>query len=363
MVNDVKQKLKRVRALISEQRIDGILFTSQKNFSWLTCGRGNVNIATENAVAYILVTKSSTVLIVNNVEVNRILEEEVKFQFDQIEVFPWYDFPSFNSILSKLSSTDNIQTDVTLENEVAALRSVLTDEEVKRLYITGEDTAIAIERTAFEIMRGESEFEIAANLAKQCIKREIEPIVCLVAVDERIYTRKHPLPTAKCLDQYAMLVVCGRRNGLIVSATRLIHFNQPSKDLLRRHHSVLEIDSALIMNTVPGKTYGDLFQVMKNTYQNVGFVNEWKNHHQGGLSGYQTRERLLLPHDTSHKVLQNQIYAWNPSVPGAKSEDTIITENQGPKIVSITGDFPVVNILFEERDILRPDILIRQTSY
>jgi Xaa-Pro aminopeptidase len=355
-MQDFQNKLQHVHKLIREESIDGILFTQQKNVSWLTGGRSFVNTASEKAVASILVTPTSNCLIVSNIEVERLMDEEVKCKFDHIEVYPWYEPARIDEIVAKEGT---IQTDVTLEHKLMSLRTVLISEGELQLRELGKDTAAAIERTVFELKQGETEYEIAARLAKKCIEREVEPIVNLVAVDDRVYSRRHPLPTSLALKDYAMLVVCGRRNGQVVSATRLVHFGTMPRGLVKRHRAVVNIDAVMIANTTQNASFSDLFQVMKQAYQEEGFSEEWKFHHQGGLSGYNTREQLLFPNDSNNRVLQGQVYAWNPSIAGVKSEDTIYIGENGPEIISYTGEFPMVEVEVEGKNILRPDILIR----
>jgi antitoxin VapB len=57
---------------------------------------------------------------------------------------------------------------------------------------------------------GMSEFEIAGLLSQAVESRGVQTIVNLIATDERIFSFRHPLPTSKKLQHYAMLIVCGR---------------------------------------------------------------------------------------------------------------------------------------------------------
>ena len=59
-------------------------------------------------------------------------------------------------------------------------------------------------------------------------------VVNLIATDERIFNFRHPLPTHKRLERYAMLVLCGRQRGLVCSITRLVHFGRLPDDLRRK---------------------------------------------------------------------------------------------------------------------------------
>jgi antitoxin VapB len=58
-----------------------------------------------------------------------------------------------------------------------------------------------------------SEVQISGLIAAQALDQGITPIMLLVGVDERIYRYRHPIPTQKQLERYAMLAICGRRWG------------------------------------------------------------------------------------------------------------------------------------------------------
>ena len=69
------------------------------------------------------------------------------------------------------------------------------------------------------------------------------------------------------------------------------------------------------------------------------------------------REIFATP-STPHVLEENQALAWNPSITGTKSEDTIIVGEDGPEILSQTGSWPTVEVEIEGRRVRRPAILV-----
>ena len=54
-----------------------------------------------------------------------------------------------------------------------------------------------------------------------------------------------------------------------------------------------------------------------------------------------------------------QAVAWNPSVPGAKSEDSLLVTDVGPEIATFgAGWGPMIDIAVEGATVERPDVLI-----
>jgi antitoxin VapB len=116
------------------------------------------------------------------------------------------------------------------------------------------------------------------------------------------------------------------------------------------------VDSALISATRPGVSIGQVFEHGVAAYASCGFPDEWQLHHQGGSAGYEPREIIASPGVTT-LVEKGQAFAWNPSITGVKSEDTIqIGENENEVITTIPG-WPVQEIEMDRQVFLRPAIL------
>ena len=60
---------------------------------------------------------------------------------------------------------------------------------------------------------------------------------------------------------------------------------------------------------------------------------------QGGPTGYEPRD-FLADFESDSPVEVHQAFAWNPSVTGAKSEDTTLAGNDGPEILTADACWP-----------------------
>lgn len=359
----MKPKLEQIRSMLVKRQLDAVRLTRQKNVSWLTGGRSHVNPLQEAACCQIVVTRDKCVLISNNIESRRLVEEEIgeadRACFDAVEQWPWHDPGSLQDILARHLENAAVMTDVELEAEFFALRTTFGAAEKKALEELGRLTAEAVEQAAFDVTPGDTEFKIAGRLAYRCYERELEPVVNLIAADERVWERRHPLPTGKAVSRYAMLVVCARKNGVIASATRLVHFGPVPEELRVRHRAVAEIDARIIDATRPGESLAGLYGKLRDFYREAGYPDEIDCHHQGGLTGCATRERLAMP-GASFTVAPGQLYAWNPSIAGVKSEDTILVLEDGHELLTHTGAWPMVEADAGGRVLRRPDILVRR---
>lgn len=306
-----------------------------------------------------MITQTSVYLVTNNIECERLIAEEGCDLFDDVRSYSWFEPNGATNILQSLIDRQQVVHESELDKELTALRTVLTPSDIESYAKLGRHAATVLEATCKNLKRGQTELEIAGELASNCLRVGMDPVVNLVAADERVYSRRHPLPTHKAIEGYVLLALGARCRGLVASLSRLVHFGEIPEDLKRRRSAVASVDSAYIGNIEPGTPLNFIFQKGQQEYENQGYADEWENHHQGGLTGYRSREQRVNS-DSEGDVRKGQAYAWNPAIQGAKSEDTILVGDSGCDILTRTGDFPETVFTVNGNKIPRPDILERR---
>lgn len=366
---NVERRVARVRALMEEHRLDGILLRKRRSFSWMTGGRDNhiVN-TTEEGVADLLILGDRLYCIASKMENARISEEELEGVACEWITPEWYD--GHDAVIARLTAGLKIGTDVhpvqvgglaggvCLQRPLAELSYVLDEEEIGAYRELALQAARAVESTCREIVPGMTEHQIHAHLAAKVIAQGINPHVILVATDERIFRYRHPIATAKPLERYAMVVLCAERGGLIANVTRFVHFGPLSDELKSNKQKLAEIDLAFNLSTRPGALVRDVLQHGLNAYRSVGYGEDWKYLHQGGPTGYSTREFLATP-GCEGVVRLHQAFAWNPAIRGIKSEDTILVLAEHNEFLTHTGEWEYIIMEKNDQTYRRPDILVR----
>ena len=242
-----------------------------------------------------------------------------------------------------------------LPGDFDRLRWTLTPQEIDRYRVLCSDTGAAVEAAAGSAEPGQTENDLAGELAGQLRRRGCVPWVLLVAGDERVEKFRHPLPTAKAVERYFMLVACAERGGLIAACTRLGSFVPVGAELAEKHRAVATVDTALISATKPGVTLGEIYAEAQAAYAAVGFADQWRLHHQGGSCGYLPREVIATPGEQT-VALQGQAFAWNPSITGTKSEDTILCLADGAEMLAGPTDWPTIRAQWKGAELDRPAI-------
>jgi antitoxin VapB len=370
---EAQEKRARIRAFMARNGLGALVLGRQNNFAWATGGGVNwVNTATDlGAASLVYAASGKAYALTQNIEVPRFENEEGLKELG-FEVVPhrwWEGNSAKQAVLEALLSGEGakVGADFPLEGAenlaplLARERWNLTSHEAQRFRELGRLACEALEIATAEVKPGMSEWEIAGRLAQECFSRSLLAPVTLVATDERIWQYRHPVPTSKKLEKYAMLVVCARNGGLIASCTRLVHFGALTPELAKRHAAVQRIDAVFNLATKPGAFISEVFKQGLAQYAREGFPDEWQLHHQGGATGYEARDYVGTP-DSSETALEWQAFAWNPSITGTKSEDTILVSNEkGIEILtqSPNSKWPSTNVEIEGLgDIRRPDILV-----
>jgi len=356
---DTKQE--RIRALLAGRELDALFLRRVSSFAWATCGAASyVNTAVTTGEAALLIAPTGRHLITNNIEATRLEgEERLVEQGWQFHVAPWYETPDTIAQLTRgltLGADGPVVGGVDLSSEIAHLRANLVPEEGERFRVLGKLCAEAMNGAIRAVRPGQTEYQIAALLAREAESRGAQAVVNLVATDQRIFDFRHPLPTDKELERYAMLVLCGRRWGLVCSITRLVHLGRLPHELRRKAEAVARVDATFLDATRPGQTLGQVFRRATAVYAETGFADEWQRHHQGGPAGYEPREYLAAPH-SEDSVLTGQVYAWNPSIAGTKSEDTILVTQDGPEVLTEIDGWPTLSAAAGDAEYARPAIL------
>jgi Xaa-Pro dipeptidase len=337
-----KRRRARLRELMDRRGLGAVVLRRPQNFAWYTCG-GNTRVeyVAPEGVADVVLTLEGKYVLASSIEAPR-MRDEVAPDLEVVE-FPWHDGPAtaLRDLVGKVELGADVELPqaANLSAELDRLRLRLDPDAVERLRRIGADLAAAMAEAAAAVEPGTSEHEAAASLAGACRKRGLAATVLLAATDERIRRYRHPIPTGARLERRCMLVASAQRGGLYANLTRIVHFEEPEPDIARRQAACEEILTRMREEaTRPGRTLVDAFDDCRRFYAESGFPDEWRLHHQGGITGYASREVIATPR-TEVPIEAGQAFAWNPSITGAKSEETFLLTGSGAEVItSLPGD-------------------------
>ena len=352
MTSELGQKLSRLRLMMAANNHDAVHLAQLGNLSWLLCGADMLSLINE-PVAEAIVTSKHVTVVASSIEQPRLEQEELPKGVELVYA-PWYDAQAKEKILADLlkgkvlSDTPGRGFDT---KDFWPMRVPLTIEEIERYRKMSREASEVFTEGLQMIEPGLTEHQVVGLLAEGLHAKGMQPVVMLAASDDRLEHYKHPLPSDKKIEKRFMSVTCVRKHGLITSLTRLVSFGETS-EYKKRYAKLLEVEKTILDYTQHGIIVSELFGELQAAYTKAGREEAWKDHHQGGPTGYNTRDFIATPTET-RMLVDGSAYAWNPSLPGVKVEDTILLLNDKLEILTEDPRWP----LRETGGRLRPEVL------
>ena len=360
---DIAARTDRLDAYLDERGLEAVWFAKPNGFAWLTGGDNVVDADADVGVAAAGYDGALRV-ITDNIEAERLADEELPDAV-AVESFPWHADSLAGAVAERSPAPAAADFDVPGFERIdgSRLRQPLTDDDVERYRELGREAAAAVETVCRNLEPEDPEYEVAAGIDISLASRDVDTPVVLVGGAERAQRFRHFTPSDATLGDYALVSVTAERAGLYASLTRTVAFDAPDW-LEDRHHAAARVEATALAATEAAAageltdggdaadgaapnapdghrpdTAGDVFEAIREAYDAVGFGDEWEKHHQGGAAGFAGREWFAAP-GGDEPVRRPMGYAWNPTVRGAKSEDTHLVAPDFSETLTKTGQWP-----------------------
>ncbi|MFV0364558.1 MAG: M24 family metallopeptidase [Suipraeoptans sp.] len=348
--------LNKLRRYLKSSEYDGIILGRRDNYKWITEENNNeILTSTEVGVAYLIVLEKELLLVADSSDCERMKEEQNALGAKCI-VVPWSEGPiSYISNYAQnkiLASDTDIDGTINIQEDLITLRMTLNQMEVKRYREIGVLMACVVENVISEARPGDTEKQVATRLKAECIEEGVSPDCVLVGSDERLLKYRHPMPTDKRIEKTLMVVLGGEKYGLNISLTRIICFSEIPNDYKVKMEKVQHVFAYMQTMMKGGLSYSEYFNKVKDLYREVGYKDEWLEHHQGGPTGYACRE-VVVSDATKGSIENGVAFAWNPTLQGTKCEETTFLSDDKVEILTNTKSWPrrTVNTPYGELDV------------
>jgi len=359
---DAGLKRTRVREYLSQKGFDGLLISTREHFAWMT-GGGDSHVVRNSNIGFgtIVITKDNSWLVAHSMDAARLFEEQTADQGYELVTLRWYDGDVREKAKElagkRIASDTDFEGVQNVYTDLVDLHYPMTDIEISRTRWLASETDKLFTSFAYSVKPGETEKEIAARLHCDHLKAGMEVDVLIVGSDERCFNYRHPIPTEKPLEKYLMLHTVARRWGLHCNLTRFLHFGQPPAKVRNVTDAAANVEARVFLSLKPGVKFADILAWQKQWYAEQGYPEEWRNHFQGGPTGYVIVDAGRCLTD---KVVQvNQPYEWFITITGTKmGELSLMTEN-GLEISShLNSAWPSMKVHTPMGEIVVPGLLI-----
>lgn len=359
---EVSYKLNLIRQVMQETESSGVRLRGIDWFAWATAGGSNtVLLAAETGVAEVLVTATDAWILTDEIEAQRIKDEQLPAEGTspyKLFVNPWAEGSKREAFVQEATGGGKILSDrpsslsgdrltfkeSSLPQSLIHHRRVLLPSELERYRQVGRLASEAMTDVLTQAQPDWTEYRLAGAGAEALWNRGLHPALTLAAGDRRLPLYRHPLPSREAIGRQAMLVFCARGYGLIVSLTRFVCFEKWSDQDKKLHRSIAEIEAVALNHSKIETPLNAVYEALAKAYEQHGYPNAIREHHQGGTAGYGAREVVATP-ETGDRLTANMVLAWNPSIPGAKIEDTfVLNSDNSLENLSFDNQFPYTEI-------------------
>jgi hypothetical protein len=339
-----------------------LLVLAPENFAWLTAGGAARGVIDNEALPALYFSAEGRWILCSNVDTQRLFDEEVDGMGFQLKEWNWHHgrTPLLNDICQgRRVASDLPWTDCAIIGpRLQALRLQMTSYEAACYRALGLIVSHALEATGRTIAAGESEREVAGQLAHRLIHRGAVPVMITVAADGRSRAYRHGSYTATPIRSYAVLTVTARKYGLCARASRSICFSQPDPLFRKEHDAACKVSATYVASSWPDAAPTQILASGQRIYQLTGAEYDWYQCPQGQVTGRLPVEVELTPH--YEELLQaNWAIAWHASVGAAVSCDTFLIAEDGPRAMTAAENWPLKRIKIQGAEFVRPDLLIR----
>jgi Xaa-Pro aminopeptidase len=356
--------LDRLDAFLDEHDLEAVWLARSNSFAWLTRGSNVVDVGSEVGVAAVGYDGSSLEVLTANNERDRFREEELPGDVT-VDAFDWWEGSLAEAVADRSPTPAGADFEVPglRRVDVSSLRRPLTAADVDLSRDVGEAAAAAVEAACRELTPETTEREASGLVHRRLVDSGFTVPCVLIGGADRARRHRHFTPQPTPIGEYAVVTAGVERYGLYDSITRIVAFDPP--DWLSERHAVASRvhATALAASRAVGRsggTAGEVFDAIRDAYDELGHPGEWRNHHQGGAAGFAMREWIAAP-GSDASVRLPMTFAWNPTLPGAKSEETVLVTDDGCEVLTTTGEWPTSR--FEavgfDTEIPLSDVLVR----
>lgn len=351
---EAESKLAVLQDAVERHRLGGIRLRGQDWFAWATCGGSSgVLLASERGVADVFVTRERVRVVTSAIEADRLQAEEVPAGFEVVQ-FGWAVPDELEAFIRESAGGEPIASDLPSEGEIGLPAELIAEKrrlrpaEILRYRELGRTAALAMTETLAQMDPTATELEVAGAGAECLLRRGVEPALILVAGARRMGLYRHPRPTSEQIGDRVCVVFCGRRQGLYANLTRYAYFRTPTADELAAARVVARVEAAALDAATEGATLGQVYAAIIDAYARFGHPRAERNHHQGGTTGYLSREALATP-GSKVRIIAPVAMAWNPSLPASKIEDTVLRTDHDLEVLTVDPAWPTLEVEGRER--------------
>ncbi len=360
---DVDAKQAAVGRILEELGCEAAILFMPAHVAWF-CGGVNVRgLIADAERPGVYTTGRARWLVCANADTQRLFDEELDRLGFQLKEWQW---PVGRAVLlGELVAGKKVAADRPFpglqpvnERLRPELRALAPSDRAKYLAL-GRTVVHAVEATARTMARGQTEEEVAGQVAHRLYHRGAEADAISVTADGRGAKYRRAGFTAAPAHSTCVIQATGTRDGLYVTASRTVCFGRPPDDFRTEHDTACRLSAVYRSLSVSGGTIGSAAEAGRWLTADTPFEYEWRQSPPGYGTGWFAAEELRRA-GQEEKFVANQAVVWQARVGAAAVVDTVLVSDAGPVPVTPPEGWPFKRVRVQDRTCDVPDLLVRE---
>jgi Xaa-Pro aminopeptidase len=230
--------------------------------------------------------------------------------------------------------------------------------EAERLAALGRDVAHALEAAARSCQPGETEADVAGQIAHRLMKHGITPDCLSIAANGRGEKYRRLGFTSHVIQTSATLQATASRDGLHATTSRTVHFGPPTAEFRKAFDDACKLAAVYRSMSKPEESMATAAEAGRWLLANGPHEYEWRRSSPGYGTGRLAAEELRRM-GQDEPFGPDQALVWQARIGPAAVVDTVLVTSTGPLAITPPEQWPFKRIRLKEivNDI--PDLLIR----
>ncbi len=342
---EAASKLALLREVLAQAGAGAIRLRGDDWFAWATAGGVPMAPAgLENGMAGLLVTAGEACVLTDEVEAERLRQEEVPPGFT-FHIAPWTEHELHETYVLGAAAGRTVLSDrpgpgeQPLPASLKLRRMVLGAEEQERYRQLAHEAAAAIGEALRAARPDWTEYQLAGEGARALLRRGIQPALVLAAGERRAGKWRRPTPTHEALGGRATLSCCARRHGLVARLSRSVSFGAAPGE----QDELLRLEATGLDAVRPGQSLAAVYHAFEAAYRHANRPDAIRERRQGGITGYEVCALAASP-STATGLETGMAFAFNPGFDGVQVEDTFLLGPDGLENLTLDPQWPATNI-------------------
>ena len=359
---DTDAKTGVLAGILAEVGCEAALLLVPAHLAWLAGGLNVRGLYAESERPGVWTNGKTRWLVCGNADTQRLFDEELDGLGFMLKEWQWGNGRA--QLLGELVAGKKVASDrpfpgvVPLAERLRTELRPLLPADREQFAALGKVVAHALEATARGLGMGDTEQEIAGQLAHRTLHHGAEVHAVSVTADDRGGKFRRAGFSGAKVERRCILQLTAVRAGLHVSASRTVSFGPPADDFRAAFEAACKLAAVFRAHTKPGESVTRAVNAGYAVLKGGPFEHEWRLSAAGYGTGWFAADELRRA-GQDEPFVPHQPLVWQPRVRGAAVVDTVLTADGGAEPITPPNGWPFKRITIAGRSHDVPDVLVR----